>query len=74
MDEGGDNNSKLFHRVANRRRKKKFIDKMKIDDGLIIEDEGMRWGKNGVFHAVVFISRGWEIDIRGVGVESYWRE
>ena len=35
----GDNSTNFFHRVANSNRVTKFLDKLKLDDGLIIEDE-----------------------------------
>lgn len=35
----GDNNTKFFHRMANGSRKKKFISKLELEDGLVIESE-----------------------------------
>ena len=36
-----DNNTKFFHRVANGNRVRKFINKLELDDGPIIEDENV---------------------------------
>ena len=35
----GDNKSKFFHRVANGNRLRKVIDKLELDNGLVIGDE-----------------------------------